>query len=145
MCAQLPTNLLVLAQSEVSILCEDHRLNPLGAHPQQRAAWVPLEVKPHFKKNVFIWLLQVLVEACTRLAVACGIRFPDQGLNPGSLTGSVESQPPGHQGSPRSHSSTRHLHHCSEQRSWRFSVRQAFSSWATVTTVFASVGGNPLT
>ena len=33
MCAQLPTNLLVLAQSGVSFLCEDHRLNPLGAPP----------------------------------------------------------------------------------------------------------------
>ena len=32
-----------------------------------------------------IWLRQVLVVACEHLVVACGISFPDQGLNPGFL------------------------------------------------------------
>ena len=37
------------------------------------------------KKYWLIWLRQVLVVACEHLAVACGISFPDQGLNPGFL------------------------------------------------------------
>lgn len=69
MCAQLPTNLLVLAQKpEVSVLCEDHRLNPLGATPPAEGSVGP-SGRSNPYKNVFIWLLQVLVEACN----SCGM------------------------------------------------------------------------
>ena len=38
-----------------------------------------------FKQHSFIWLHRVFVAACELIVVACGIPFPDQGLNPGPL------------------------------------------------------------
>ena len=38
-----------------------------------------------FLNYLFIWLHQVLVAAWELLVAACGIQFPDQGLNPGPL------------------------------------------------------------
>ena len=33
--------------------------------------------------HFFIWLCRILAAACELLVEACGIQFPDQGLNPG--------------------------------------------------------------
>ena len=62
------------------------------------------------KKNLFIYLFgrtvsqlqhtRSSVGVCKVLVVACEIQFPDQRSNSGPRTGSTESQPLHHQGSP---------------------------------------------
>ena len=49
------------------------------------------------KKNLFLWLHQVFFAACELFLAACGISFPDQGLNSGPYVGIMESRPPDHQ------------------------------------------------
>ena len=46
-------------------------------------------LKQMMKKKIYVyllvWLCQVLIVACKLIVAACGIKFPDQGLNSGPL------------------------------------------------------------
>ena len=52
------------------------------------------------KKYLFIWLRWVLATTCRHLVGACGIKFPDQGLNRGPLHRGRGVLAIDHQGSP---------------------------------------------
>ena len=55
----------------------------LGGKRLKRALWGKFFLKIYI--YLFIWLRQVLVAACELLVAACGIQFPNQGLNSGPL------------------------------------------------------------